>query len=347
MRGLNLLVVLSVFAAGARAENLTDLAGRSVRLPENIRSVACLEVLCYPTLFMLGVEDRVEVMTRTTAPWLVATNAGAAAIAPVGTEADVEDLAARKIDLAFFSYNVNRILPKLEAIRLPALVSQQTGKPPRTQEEYVARSKATIMLFGRAFGGEALVRAEDYCAWFDEKRAYVAARIAKIAPERRRKLFYVRGPRTQNTHNKFAYVYWLGVLAGAHMVVGDGALASGPVNMEDILNWDPDVVIVGRQYPVDLVADDPRWRNVSALRHGEVHPSPAGVFYWDGGPESALMMLFIAKTLYPDLFPDIDMKAEITGFYARFYRFALTDDQAQKILLGESPDGSRLMSVNN
>jgi iron complex transport system substrate-binding protein len=107
------------------------------------------------------------------------------------------------------------------------------------------------------------------------------------------------------------------------------------------------MIIVGRQYPVALVTDDPRWRHVSAVRNGYVHPSPAGVFYWDGGPESALMMLFIAKTLYPETFADLDMIAEIKSFYARFYRFVLTDAQAQKILLGQSPEGSRFMTVNN
>jgi len=346
MRGL--IALLSLMCCAAQAKDLTDLSGRKVTLPEKTERVACLEVLCYPTLFMLGVEDRVEIMVETTAPWIVATNARVATIAKVGTQADVEDLAARKIDIAFFAYNAARVKPKLDAIGLPALISQRMGRPPQTEAAYVENAKAMILQFGRVFGGEAEQRAKDYCAWFDEKRAFIAGRIGALAPGQRRKLFYVRGPRSQNSQGKFGYVHWIGTLAGAHMVAADTPLAAnGPADMEDILHWDPEVVIVGRQYPVTLVTADPRWRSVAAVRSGEVHPSPAGVFYWDGGPESALMMLFIAKTVYPEKFADLDMVAEIKAFYARFYRFAVTDAQAQEILRGQSPDGSRFMTVNN
>ncbi|SNB83635.1 iron complex transport system substrate-binding protein [Rhodoblastus acidophilus] len=346
MRGL--IALLALLCCGAQAGELTDLGGRKVTPPDKIARVACLEVLCYPTLLMLGVEDRVAIMVQTAAPWLQATNARTAQIARVGTEADVEDLAARKIDIAFIAYNVARIAPKLDKVGLPTLISQRVGQSPQTEQAFVDNAQAMVRQFGRVFGGETERRAEDYCAWFDDKRAMVAARIADIPPEQRRKLFYVRGPRSQNAQGRFGYVYWLGTLAGARMVGADAPLAgNGPANMEDLLQADPDVVIVGRQYPVALVLDDPRWRTVAAVRNGEVHASPAGVFYWDGGPESALMMLFIAKTLYPDRFADLDMIAEIKGFYARFYRFALTDDQAGKILRGETPEGARFMKVNN
>lgn len=348
MRALSLLLALSFACGGAEAKSLMDLAGRKVALPEKVERIACLEVLCYPTLFMLGAQDRVRIMVETTAPWILETNRKVADIAKVGTEADVEDLAARGVDIAFFYYNIARIRPKLDLIGLPALISQKPGRPPQTEQEYVQKAEAMVRLYGRALGGEAEKRAEEYCAYFDDKLRFVGARVAQIPQEKRRRLFYVRGPRSQNTQNRFGYVYWIGILAGAHMVVGDTPLAAnGPANMEDILFWDPEVIIVGRQYGVDLVNDDPRWRTVSAVRGGEVHPSPAGVFYWDGGPESVLMMLFIAKTLYPALFPDLDLEAEIKTFYARFYRFALTDDQARQILRGRSPDGSRFMPINN
>jgi len=42
-----------------------------------------------------------------------------------------------------------------------------------------------------------------------------------------------------------------------------------------------------------------------------VLPMPDGVFYWDGGPEGALLLTeFIAKLLHPDRFADLDMRAE-------------------------------------
>ena len=35
------------------------------------------------------------------------------------------------------------------------------------------------------------------------------------------------------------------------------------------------------------------------------------MFHWDGGPEQVLLLQFIAKTLYPERFPDLDLPAEL------------------------------------
>ena len=43
-------------------------------------------------------------------------------------------------------------------------------------------------------------------------------------------------------------------------------------------------------------------------------------------------MEFIAKTLHPDLFKDLNMIKEIKNYYSEFYNYNLTDDQANRIL---------------
>jgi iron complex transport system substrate-binding protein len=127
------------------------------------------------------------------------------------------------------------------------------------------------------------------------------------------------------------------MIAGALPLAGRGTMA-----MEDIVRWDPQVVLVGRQYPLALVRDDPRWAGITAVRTGRVLPTPEGVFYWDGGLESAVLLTeFIAKLLHPDRFTDLDMRAEVQEYYARFYRHRLDDEAADRLLRGESPDGSR------
>jgi len=50
------------------------MSGRSVEIPKRVERVACLEVLCYSRMFMLGAADRVVRMYRTAAPWMEATN---------------------------------------------------------------------------------------------------------------------------------------------------------------------------------------------------------------------------------------------------------------------------------
>jgi iron complex transport system substrate-binding protein len=74
---------------------------------------------------------------------------------------------------------------------------------------------------------------------------------------------------------------------------------------------------------------------------------PEGVFFWDGSTEGVLSMLYVAKQLYPTLFEDLDLKHEIRGYYARFYRYALSDRGGDWMLQGRGPDGRRRNDLRN
>ncbi|CAH2598886.1 ABC transporter substrate-binding protein [Rhodovastum atsumiense] len=348
--GATLGALLALACCGtAAARSVIDMAGRSVELPAQVRRVACLEVLCYPRVFMLGAEARIGLMYDTAAPWMVATNPQVRSIPRMVGEPNVEELLARGIDTAFVFYDAGRVVPKLATVGIAALVSQPVGPPPATAEAFIADTMRAVRLFGQVLGGEAEARAEEWCRIFETRIRRVLARTADIPAAQRPRLYYVRGPQAVNTQGRGSYTYWSGTIAGASMIAGALPLAGrGSMAMEDILRWDPQVVLVGRQYPLALVQGDPRWADVTAVREGRVLSTPEGVFYWDGGPESALLLTeFIARLLYPDRFPDLDMRAEVQEYYARFYRTRLDDAAVGRLLRGEAPDGSRHNPFNN
>lgn len=113
------------------------------------------------------------------------------------------------------------------------------------------------------------------------------------------------------------------------------------------MRWNPDVILVGRQYSLDLALKDERFAEIAAVKNGRVYSSPEGVFYWDGGPESVLLMLYVAKLLYPDRFADLDVAAEVKNYYTRFYGYQLSDGEVALLLRGQSPDGRRINPANN
>ncbi len=336
-------------ASGAPAQRtITDMTGRSVELPAKVERVACLEVLCYQKLFMLGAAARAVVMTKTSAPWMLLTNPGVRAIEMIPPEPDFEDLLLKHVDVAFFAYNADRTLKKLESLGIAGLVSQPVGRTPKTAEEFLDDAKRSVRLFGEVLGGEAEQRAEDWRRDLDRRVAFVSERLAGLPAERRLKVYYVRGPSALNTQGTGSNTFWYSRLGGANMVIENQPLAGrGSVSMEDLVRWNPDVVLVGRQYPLDLVLKDERWAGIAAVKNGRVHPTPEGVFYWDGGPEGVLLMEFIAKLLYPDRFAGLDLTAEVQDYYARFYSYRLSGEQAALLLQGRSPDGSRVNPMNN
>ncbi len=111
------------------------------------------------------------------------------------------------------------------------------------------------------------------------------------------------------------------------------------VNMEQILKWNPDVIIIGNTVKDwDKVLTDPAWADISAIKTKKVYLNPDGAFYWDRyGAEEALQIQWAAKLLNPDKFVDLDIAKETKTFYKTFFSYDLTDNDVQKILKGLPP----------
>jgi len=335
--------------AGGERQTITDLAGRQISLPRQIARVACMEVLCYEKMFLLGQSPRVLRMLRTDPPWMERTNPAVSAIVKVdGEEPNIEDLLQAKVDVVFLRYDPKR-LARLEEAGIPAVVSQPpTDSRYADAKAFAATQAAEMRLFGRILGGEAGAKAEDWCAWYEGKIAALLARTAAIPAGQRLRTYYLRGPDALITGTVHSNPYWYGEIGGADMVeknlTGPG---KGLVAMEAVIGWDPQVILVGRQYSTDLVLGDERWKDISARRNGQVIPLPNGVFYWDGSTEGALFAEFVAKTLYPDRFADLDMAAEVRGYFHLFYHYEMTAEEADRFLHGQGPDGRRYNDLRN
>jgi iron complex transport system substrate-binding protein len=329
-------------------KEVTDMSGRKVMIPENIHKVACLEVLGYEKLFLLGQSDKIAVMYSTSAPWMEKTNPKVRDIPKFAGEPNFEELLNKKIDLAFFRYNPDKTLAKLADLGIPGIVSQPLNQNIATAKAFQESTKRMVCLYGDVFGAAARKKAEEWCKYYDEKTRYVTERTSKLPESQRPKVYYLRGPDALTTQGRNTNTLWYGEMAGADMFAKNlGLDGKSSVSMETMIWWNPEYIFVGRQYSTDLVLKDARWRDIKAVKEGKVYPLPEGVFYWDGSSEGVLMMEFIAKKIHPDLFQGLDMAKEIKDYYSRFYNYRLTDDETGKILNGLSPDGGKKNRQNN
>lgn len=123
--------------------------------------------------------------------------------------------------------------------------------------------------------------------------------------------------------------------AGGIAVSKNDQIKEGMFDLEQLLVWDPDVIILLSPEEIDLVYNDTRLSSVSAIKNGNVYAAPAGAHYWWGSTcETPLMVLWTAKTLYPEQFKDLDMEAEVIAFYKEFFGCEITREQAAEILSG-------------
>jgi iron complex transport system substrate-binding protein len=160
--------------------------------------------------------------------------------------------------------------------------------------------------------------------------------VGKIPPDGRPRVYYARGPRGLTTALGGSINMETIDFMGARNVAGEqrGGLAN--VSIEQVLLWDPEVIItIDREFAAG-VRQDPAWAPVAAVRAGRVHLSPKLPFGWVDFPPSVNRLIglwWLAKILYPDAFPE-DLRALTRGFYGMFYHVTPNDEQIDRVLAG-------------
>ena len=171
----------------------------------------------------------------------------------------------------------------------------------------------------------------------------ISSKVATIPPEKRRRVYYAEGPTGLETEPAGSMHSEALIFAGAVNVAavpGQQGYGHTPVSMEQVLQWNPDVIVAGYDYvsaPGEFyrkVWTDPAWKHVAAVRNGQVVETPQYPFNWIDRPPSVNRIIgikWVAHLLYPDLFP-YDMRAETRRFYATFYHWNLTDAELNQLL---------------
>ena len=200
--------------------------------------------------------------------------------------------------------------------------------------------KKSIKLTSEVLGGDAIKKANSYIEYLDKKLQEVK-KITDTVPE---------NERTTIVHG--SSIYKLGV-DGNNTIINDWIGYSGGVNaaakdiegnlqtmtMEQLLLWDPDVIITGNdEAEVESIMNDVAWQNLKAVKNNKVYANPKGIFAWDRyGVEEALQFQWCAKVLYPELFENVDIKKELISFYKKFLNYNLSDSDAEKIMRHQNP----------
>ncbi len=127
------------------------------------------------------------------------------------------------------------------------------------------------------------------------------------------------------------YQTWLIETAGGVSVSADLRGGWNTVNLEQILVWNPDVVVIppyGPVKPADLVAN-PDWQAVRAVRENRIYRMPRVFGPMDTPvPESLLGVLWLANALHPGAI-SLDIAAEMNTFYTTYYDYSLSEAELQ------------------
>ena len=112
-------------------------------------------------------------------------------------------------------------------------------------------------------------------------------------------------------------------------------------NFEQILLWDPQVILFGPGSVYDSAASDPAWRELQAIKSGAYYEVPSEPYNWMGSPPSInryLGMIWLGKALYPQ-YAVYDLYAEVSEYYRLFYGRELTRERFETLTRNSLPKG--------
>lgn len=327
---------LVVAPALARTPFVIDGAGRQVTIPAKVERVfpagppaAILLYTLAPDL-LIGwpranrPEERAFLLPE------VGARPEVGRITGRGNTANLEVVLALKPDLILDAGSVRRTFAEL-ADR----VQEQTTIPYALLDGSFHAVAGTYVTLGQLVGRES--RARELAAWCETTMATLLARVETVPAGARPRVYYARGPRGLETglagSINVETVEFLGAVNVAQGAAGRG-LAN--VSLEQVLAWDPEVIITIDQDFAAGVFADPAWAGVRAVRDRRVHLSPKLPFGWVDFPPSVNRMAglwWLAKILYPSLVPE-DIRALTRDFYTLFYHVTPTEAQIDTVLQG-------------
>lgn len=204
-----------------------------------------------------------------------------------------------------------------------------------------AEMAAYTRLLGAAAGGSA--RAGTIVARQAARQAEIEQAMAGLPPGGRPGVLYLsRYNGALTVGGSESYIDFCIRLAGGRNVAADLPRGARTITVEQLLVWNPDVVLLGNfdtAMPGDLYAD-PRLQSVAAVRDRRVYRMPLGGYRWDPpSQESALAWGWLAGLLQPGrLAPTL--RAEIHDWYRFLYDRSVDDRDIDAILFEAANRGS-------
>ncbi len=330
------LAAASLMQRAARAAVVTDDAGRNVAIPQKIERVFPAGPPASILLYTLA-PDLLLGWTRRPEP-AACTYLGAAAcdkpevgrLTGRGNTTNLEVLLSLKPDLVIDVGTINDTY-----VSLANRVQQQTGVPYALLDGRFAAVAQSYRKLGKLTGRQGA--AETLARYADKTIATIKGRIDRIPADRRPRVYYARGPRGLQTGLGGSINVETIEFLGADNVAGARRGGMATVSVEQVLAWNPDVIVTIEPAFAASVRNDPVWAPIKAVKTGRVYLSPRLPFGWVDFPPSVNRLIglwWLAKALYPDRFPE-DLRPITRDFYQQFYHMNPTDAQIDRVLAGQ------------
>jgi iron complex transport system substrate-binding protein len=330
---------------------ITNIDGTPLVVPAEVKKVAAFDGFSYEKIVLLGAEDKIVMCGdyhQKIWPWAlkIFKKVNNIPAMPQPSTPNMEVLQKAAPDVIFTFGNPE---PLAKMKELGFAVVYQDDKSQHTIE---ANTKGVLAVYADALGGNAPEMAKKYNAYFDTKMKMVTDITAQI-PENERPTVYFAIRSLFDTAGRQSLIPELVQKAGGNLVTRGLDIGYGKtINVEQLLAWNPQFIFFdhiggraqGSMPPREMmaqIAHDDIVQQLIAAKNNNIFFAPIGAFFWDTGLQIPLELMWMAKILHPDKFVNLDLNKEIKEFYATFFNYNLTDDEVERILTLQLPEGMK------
>jgi iron complex transport system substrate-binding protein len=211
-------------------------------------------------------------------------------------------------------------------------LSSQTGIPFVHISASIDNMSRTYDMLGELLGRKSEAKAlGDYCDEIYRRVTEIAGSVHKVG------ILYCLGDKGLNVIARGSYhSEAIDLIADNRAVVATPSSkgTGNEVDMEQILNWDPEVIVFAPESIYETVSGDPAWQKLRAISSGRYYEVPNGIHNWMGFPPSVqryMGMLWLTKILYPEE-ATYELYGEIQRYYELFYHCELTVEQYNSLM---------------
>ena len=322
---------------GTRA--LTDMAGREVEVPAVIEKAFSTDPTAAIFLYtlvpdrMLGWNYELNDLEKSIIldEYETLPNFG------MGDAINYEAVLAAGPDIAFMVGTIN------DAVVSDADAMQESlGIPVVVVDSELSHTPEAYRFMGELFGVEDTA---------EQLAAYAERTLDDIAnmdiPEGDKvRMYYGNGEDSLETapagSSHGAIIELVNAVNVADLELGDGGRVQ--ISAEQLLAWDPDVIVVNGEPKSDIpgasaadaILSDPAYSTLTAVQEGRVYGTPNAPFSWvdrPPGPNRIVGLRWLSALIYPQ-YIQVDVDDAVREFFSLFYHVELTDEQLANIYAG-------------
>ena len=326
----------------AETREITDMAGRKVTVPaaENIESVFSTGPVAAIFLYMVAPDKLLG--------WNYELNDVEKSIIldkyqdlpnfGMGDAVNYEAVIAANPTIAINSGKINdAMVSDCDAL------SESLGIPVVAVDNELNNSAEAFRFVGELLGVED--HAEELAQYAEQVFTDINA-LSDIPEEKKVSVYFGNGEDSLETAprgSQHAQIFdVINAVNVADLELGDGSRVQ--ISAEQLLAWDPDVIVVNGEPKADKsgssaaedILSNPDYASLKAVQDQKVYGTPNAPFSWvdrPAGPNRLIGMRWFSALIYPE-YIKCDINEEIHKFFDLFYHVDLSDEQLENVLKG-------------